>query len=223
MGKTILLREKTGLENLADAEIVERMASRSFDYQRATEAFAEFHRRYAKYLYSLCVYVSRLMPDPTETAIEVTENVLIRVFDYAKSYNPNKASIKTWLSGIARNEFNSYYSDYRREHPLQHPEDEKENGATDSDRKVKFPEENVEIDRSKINSERLQVALDSLEPMAKDIVITHMLYKDIDNLDSQIPPEVMKELCERYNKTDKAIRQIKSRAMAKIKSIMLKE
>ncbi|HEY5746110.1 MAG TPA: sigma-70 family RNA polymerase sigma factor [Chryseolinea sp.] len=214
MGKHILLKEKTGLENLPDIDIIERMSFSEHDAAKSHEAFAEFHRRYAEFIYSTCFYVCRMLPEPDEAAADLTERILVRSFSYAASYNPNRASVKTWLSKIAQNEFNDYYSEYRKHHPLAAEDDRNDTISIDS-------VDHEKVDRTKVNGGRIEMALDSLTPMEKDIVLVHMMYKDIDNLDSQIPKPVMDELCVRYDKKPHAIRKIKSRALIKIKAFIL--
>jgi RNA polymerase sigma factor (sigma-70 family) len=215
--REILTRENTGLEALPDIEIIEKMGLGDIDRKRSAEAFAEFHRRYAKTLYTTCYYICRMMPNQSEAAADISENVLIRAFAYANSFNPNRASIKTWLNSIAQNEFNDYYTDFRINHPPQE-EQTVEKGVPEL-----VIEDEMLIDRTKINGAQMELALGSLTPMERDIVITHMMHKDIDNLDSQIPGSVMADLSKAYKKKPQTIRKIKSRAMNKIKSFILKE
>lgn len=218
MQRNILVRERTGLEKATDLEVIERMALGDLDEGKSNEAFAEFHRRYAVGLFSTCRYVCRMLPNPDDVAADLTEDVLIRAFAYSNSYNANRASIKTWLNRIAQNEFNDYYKEFRRNHPTISEEKETESNEVDLDLEDEAP-----FDRSKINGERLEIALGILDSMERDILMTHMIYKDIDNLDSQIPANIMKELCQIYKKKPNSIRKLKSRAMAKIKTFILRE
>ncbi len=215
MQRNLIVREHTRFETASDLELIENMALGDMDTKNSSEAFTEFHRRYAQTLYTTCYYICRIMANQEESAMDITESVLIKAFSYADSYNPNRASIKTWLNRIAQNEFNNYYVDHRRNHPLDmEPENEDVTLAID---------DSPPIDRTKINGEILEQALDNLTPMERDIVMTHMFHKDIDNLDTQIPDEVMKELCKVYKKKPVTIRKIKSRAITKIRSFILKQ
>jgi len=216
MGRNILLKEKTGLEHLSDAEVAERMSFGELDVAKSHSAFAEFHRRYAGFIFSTCSYVCRMLPDSQEVAADLTESILIRAFSYAGSYNPQRASIKTWLNKIAQNEFNDFYADFRKNHPV------KVDDADLDDVSLKI-EDDFQIDRKKINTEKMEAALNELTAMERDILLTHMMHKDIENLDSQIPAAVMTELCHLYHKKPYGIRKIKSRAMAKIKVFILKQ
>lgn|GEM_PF-4109116 len=216
MQRNLIVRERTGLESASDIELIEDMALGDFDKKGSSGAFAEFHRRYAQILYTTCYYVCRTLPNQDEAAADITENVLIKALSYASSYNPNRASVKTWLNGIAQNEFINYYSEFRRNHPIA------SEPGVDNDLSL-VPDDSASIDRSKINGQSLEQALNLLTPMEKDIVMTHMFYKDIDNLDSQIPDDVMNELCRIYQKKPATIRKIKSRAIIKIKSFILKQ
>jgi RNA polymerase sigma factor (sigma-70 family) len=216
MQRNLIVREHTGLENTSDMELIEDMALGDFDKKSSSEAFAEFHRRYAQILYTTCYYICRTLPNQDEAAADITENVLIKALSYASSYNPNRASVKTWLNGIAQNEFNNYYSEFRQNHPIA-----PELGTVDDLSLV--VDDGIPIDRSKINGQSLERALNLLTPMEKDVVMTHMFYKDVDNLDSQIPDDVMKDLCGLYKKKPATIRKIKSRAISKIKSSILNQ
>lgn len=216
MRRNLILQEKTGLEQVSDIEIIERMSFGDLDKKKSHEAFAEFHRRYAEGIFSTCSYVCRMLPDSQEAAADLTENVLLRAFTYAASYNPNRASIKTWLNKIAQNEFNDLYAEFR----LHHPNDSKD----DSDDDIKLDvEDDTPIDRAIINGEKLEIALNTLNAMERDILMTHMMHKDIDNTDSQIPTSVMDDLCKLYQKKPFTIRKIKSRAISKIKTFILKQ
>ena len=213
MGRSLILKEKTGLEQLSDIEIIERMSYGEVDTKKSHDAFGEFHRRYAEWVFSTCSYICRMLPDSGQIAKDLTEDILIRAFSYAGSYNPNRASMKTWLNKIAQNEFNDFYAEYRKNHSIE---------AAEEDRSTTLVIENDEpIDRSKVNTDRLGEALIHLSDQERDIVLTHMMHKDIDNLDSQIPAEIMDDLCRHYKKKPNAIRKIKSRAMSKIKAFML--
>ncbi len=203
---------------MTDLELIERMSLGNFDEKKSSEAFEEFHKRYAAGLYSMCSYICRMLPDRYEAAAEITENVLMRTFAYANSYNPNRASVKTWLNKIAQNEFNKYYVDYRKNHPI---EEEPEDSLGGSD--IEIEQEDSSFDKSKVNGDNLELALNELTEMERDILMTHMMYKDIDNLDSQIPDEVMRQLCVAYKKKPNTIRKIKSRALTKIKTFILRE
>lgn len=64
-----------------------------------TEALNELYHRYHRLIFSLALAVVGDSP----SAEEVTLDVFTRVWQKAETYQPNRASVRTWLSHITRN------------------------------------------------------------------------------------------------------------------------
>lgn len=68
--------------------------------QGQTRALDALYQRYAKRLYAFCYHSTRTHPQDVE---DLVQDVFLRVIRGADSYNPRKASFRTWLFRIARN------------------------------------------------------------------------------------------------------------------------
>jgi RNA polymerase sigma-70 factor, ECF subfamily len=78
----------------SDARLVERVP-----YDRSGEELRELYRRYAGELFG---FACNALGD-RELAEEVVQDVFARLWRHAGDYDPDKASVRTWLYSIARN------------------------------------------------------------------------------------------------------------------------
>ena len=69
--------------------------------QGQTEALDELYARYARKLYAFCSYITRAQRQ--DDAEDLVQDVFLRVIRSAHTYDPRRASFRTWLFGIARN------------------------------------------------------------------------------------------------------------------------
>jgi RNA polymerase sigma-70 factor (ECF subfamily) len=69
-----------------------------FIAKKQVEALSELYDRYGRLVYSLALY----MVSNEGTAEEITQDTFMRVWDKAKTYQPNRARVKTWVVSIAR-------------------------------------------------------------------------------------------------------------------------
>ena len=80
---------------LTDEQLMEQLQ------QGRTEALDELYRRYARRLYAFCANTMRSQTshDPED----LVQDVFVRIIKSAHTYNPDKASFRTWMFRIARN------------------------------------------------------------------------------------------------------------------------
>jgi RNA polymerase sigma-70 factor (ECF subfamily) len=80
---------------MTDEELMARLQ------QGHTDALDELYRRYASRLYAFCASLTRSSghQDPEDLA----QDVFLRVIKSAHTFDPDKASFRTWLFSIARN------------------------------------------------------------------------------------------------------------------------
>jgi RNA polymerase sigma-70 factor (ECF subfamily) len=69
--------------------------------QGQTGALDELYARYAAKLYAFCFYTMRARCQ--EDAEDLVQDVFVRVIRSAHTFNPRRASFRTWLFRIARN------------------------------------------------------------------------------------------------------------------------
>lgn len=80
------------MNELTDEQLMERLQ------QGQTVAIDELYRRYAKKLYVFCDHATR-----SEHAQDLVQDVFMRVIKSAHTFDPEKASFRTWAFRIARN------------------------------------------------------------------------------------------------------------------------
>ena len=83
------------MSSLTDEHLMERLC------QGQTDALDELYKRYAKKLYAFCYHSTR-SKNPQD-AEDVAQDVFVRVIKAAHTFNPHKASFRTWMFSIARN------------------------------------------------------------------------------------------------------------------------
>ena len=79
---------------LGDEELIGQIA------RAEPEAVRVLYRRYGRLVYSLALHVV----GDRSAAEEITQDVFLRVWEKAGTYDPGKARVVTWLSRIARNQ-----------------------------------------------------------------------------------------------------------------------
>jgi RNA polymerase sigma-70 factor (ECF subfamily) len=69
--------------------------------QGQTEALDELYGRYAKKLYAFCYHTAH--PDNPQESEDLVQGVFVRVIKAAHTFDPTRASFRTWMFRIARN------------------------------------------------------------------------------------------------------------------------
>jgi RNA polymerase sigma-70 factor (ECF subfamily) len=67
--------------------------------QAHSAALSELYDRYSRMVFSLAFRIT----GSSETAEEVTQDVFVQVWRFARHYDPQQARLTTWLSSITRN------------------------------------------------------------------------------------------------------------------------
>lgn len=80
---------------MTDEQLMEQL------HQGQTDALDELYKRYARKLYAFCYNTTRSQ-NPQESE-DLVQDVFVRVIKAAHTFNPKKASFRTWMFRIARN------------------------------------------------------------------------------------------------------------------------
>ncbi|RIK04691.1 MAG: RNA polymerase subunit sigma-70 [Acidobacteria bacterium] len=80
---------------VADAELMRSIAERNGD----SDATRELYKRYGRAVYS---WVRKITMDPGKSE-DLTQEVFVRAWRKANTYDPTRGSVGAWLYGIARN------------------------------------------------------------------------------------------------------------------------
>ena len=89
------MKDREAVNGLTDEVLMEQLQ------QGQTDALDELYRRYAKKLYAFCYHTTRSgSPQDPE---DLVHDVFVRVIKAARTFNPNRASFRTWMFRIARN------------------------------------------------------------------------------------------------------------------------
>lgn len=202
-------------ENESDIKLLTMMSNNETNKKLADEAFAEFVIRYGNYLWKVCSKVCSKFSQGTSLAEEIYTDTLVEgIYSNADILLSNelvlKGQIKPVLGRIAQNEFYDYF----RSNPM-----EKQHFVSVYELDIKTNDEEFELE--KVHEERkpslnqliLEEGLSLLSDKEK-----HILYTYLNNPGKKLPKNIMASLCKEYETTSENIRQIKYRAMNKLKN-----
>ncbi len=193
----------------SDVDLFVMMSFREENEIEAHEAYRIFYDRYKNFLWNICTKVSQNKEFCSEElAKDVFINTMIAIYKSSHTYDENKSKVTTWISCIARNEM----------YDLLYILKEKNIGG-----KIFVPlDENIPLSNIEVNNEiltpqkeALNKALETLSEKERDTLLTYMMYQDGNR---HLPDEVMQSLCDRYGSTSINLRQIKKRALDKVKN-----
>ena len=188
------------LKNISDGQLFALIAAKD---DLAHAAYRVLYDRYAQLIWSLCCDAgSKLVRRNKEQFVEeLFSQTMIKIYVHP-TYDPIRGKVSTWISGIARNTAFDLLKECN-----DHTQ------TTDEP----IPEFSSEEDESTTSSPLhllLTQALEMLSDREKDILLTYLMYEDGTKY---LPGTVLQELCTRHGITADNARQIKSRAMKKLR------
>lgn len=130
-------------------------------------SFEEFYKRFYRRTY--CYVKSKI--GHIQEAEDLTCDVFLYCYKHFAEYNPEKASIETWLYVIVNSRIKNYYRDRKSSVDI--------DSLTDV-----LPDENVPLERAmELENMRqlLAVALKALSPVQREIVILRYFHGDDTN------------------------------------------
>ncbi|MFN0157049.1 MAG: RNA polymerase sigma factor [Bacteroidota bacterium] len=199
-----------------DEELLFYMALREEDPVSAREAWSTFYTRHVRYLFFICrrTYGEMLGESGVEDLVGTT---FLRVYEEANTFksgnvtNPEdlRKRARAWLGRIAEN---LRRDSFRRQPTLVLVEDD--------DKSVDWGNTSIEdatLDNESPQVQLLAEALATLSEKEQHILrITALWYRPGEE-NQRLPNQVVKELCAHLQTTPVALRQTRSRAIAKLK------
>lgn len=200
----VLYAERLIDESLSDDELFALIALKDQDIERAKMAFNIFHNKYSRLLLTLCYDVcsSWRIANSKAIAEDIFQQTMIAIYEHP-TYNSSKGKVSTWMAKIAQ----------RKACDLLNLGNSKESYLDEIGSKEYYDdEESDEIitPQKKI----LADALNTLSEIERGVLMTYFGYQQGRK---HLPDCTLKELCDYYKKTSDNIRQIKKRAMDKVK------
>lgn len=202
--------------NLSDSSLFELMADHDANPSGATRAWNEFYHRYSSYLWNCCLHVCRTTTEGDRLAKDIFQSSIQKIYVQARKYDSQKATgVKAWISRIAYHEFIDYYNKYDRNF-VAFDQHSHERGVAD-DVWEEGEEETVTSIVLGLKLEQLKFLLSKLSPKEFKVLMTYMSHFQLDKPTSHLPDSQMRQLCAEFNVKSDAIRQIKRRALDKLK------
>jgi RNA polymerase sigma factor (sigma-70 family) len=202
---------------VADAELLREMAAEPRGSENGKAAWEEFYNRHRKYLYGVCLkaHGERL---GNGRVVELVQDTFVRAYERAKSYIADDGldeqmarwRLRGWLGTISENIMRDYF---RREPQIVFMEEDELPAAEDVD---PMPEDTSRSERRR----RMEKAMETLTEREQDVLrVTAMWYKP-GQRQQRLPNSVMTNLASSWDTTPDNIRQIRGRAISKLKSLM---
>jgi RNA polymerase sigma factor (sigma-70 family) len=198
-----------------DSELLAQMAETHADRSCAAEAWEEFYRRHYDYLVNVCrsAYLSQIGEG---RVLEVVQDSFVKAFRRACTFRPtvgqsaeeNRWHVRGWLGTILQN---TVCDLYRQEPQVVFAEDI-ELFPDDEQKKGDDAEE------SPIGP--LENAFMELEEREREVIRETMFWNNPGARQQRMPSDALQALATRLNTTTTNIRQIRSRAIAKLKHAM---
>lgn len=202
------------LVKVSDDELFADMSNFENESEQAKLAWQEFYRRHHKYLWKCCVLQCQKLKeeDYLQIAKDLFQTTMHKVYVKAYTYKPQiNSSVKAWLSRIAQNEFHDYLKKYHLKF-IKGDIPELEDSVEDVDDSV--ASSNI-VD---LKLDKLKSLLSILTEKEYKILMVCMTYYQIDNPNAHLPDFVIDELCAEFEISPATIRQIKRRAILKLKA-----
>jgi len=199
----------------SDYDLLEMMTWKESDINVAREAFAELYRRHVRYLYAVCRKYSKGLGGD-DAAQDLTSETFKLVYEKgASTFKPGSASdpdgmrrhVRAWLGRIAHN---LACDVFRGRAPEIRLEEDEIDSAGDHE-KPEYSERSL----------RLLALMDEiLTKRELDVLRVTSQYIDLRKPNQKLPGDVLEDIARRWGITHENIRQIKSRALKKLKQAL---
>ena len=197
------------ITSYTDEDLFFLMSLKDEEEDEAQQAFRIFYKKYSKLLWSLCYSVcSKIdISNVEELAKCVFNNTMIAIYEHP-TYDAKKSKLSTWMSKIAYHETLDLIADFKIN-------EIKKNVPLNEKIAETVPETEEIIDTETMEKRLLSEALNQLTERDREILLICMMYKEAHK---HTPDEILLELSNKYNTTTVNIRQIRKRALDKVKA-----
>lgn len=205
-----LQNKKQTETSYSDEDLFVLMSFKKENEKEAQEAFRIFYERYKRLLWSLCYSVCTKLDieNGKEYAKYIFNNTMVSIYEHP-TYDSRKSKLSTWMSKIAYNEALDLIKDYitndTKNIPLNETITTSIPDKDDNDIIVEYdtPEKRI-----------LNEALNLLSERDREILLSCIMYQEENK---HLSNEVLDELSRKFATTSVNIRQIKKRALDKVK------
>ncbi len=208
--KALMDKKEVSFSSLSDQALLASIGAKDSDATEANKAFELFHQRHSAYLWKLCKIVCLHHANSDELAKELFQETMVKVYFNASTFDSNKGGAKTWLSRIAKNEFINILRRGLGSYLFL------DVSTTDSF----LMDDTLEEQEKDIEPTMMEKGLNSLSEKERYILVTYMMYYDQDSPNRHLPDKQLMALSQAVGASPESIRQIKSRAMKKLKKFL---
>jgi len=203
-------------DDMADFDLIRRMADQRTDFAAAKEAWEQFYLRHHRVLIYICMSDHGYLLGQDDVK-DVVQDTFLKAFSRAETFNFQEScqadiqerKCRAWLAAIAEN----IVRDRFRGQLEISIADETEVDRTESPRQETTDETEVpEPERLKL----LKSAFARLSEIEQTILRATMLWWQADRQHQRMPNAAMQELSRQVDESPENIRKIRSRAMEKL-------
>jgi len=199
-----------------DAELLARVARGDHDPARSRDAQAQFYERHVRYLYGALRKRRQLLELAGESAEDLVQETFQRAFERAQTFrgapeldtDRQRQRTRAWLGRVAH----SLLVDKLRDEPARADSPYLERLGVDDDDSGGAVTPALE---------RVVQALGSMSEREQDILRVTALYYRAGHESQRLPNRVSEELAQRWQTTNDNIRAIRSRALKRLKALVM--
>ena len=199
-----------------DAELLASVARGDRDPARSRDAQAQFYERHVRYLYGALRKRRQLLELAGESAEDLVQETFQRAFDRAHTFHAapeldaerQRQRTRAWLGRVAH----SLLVDKLRDEPARADSPYLEQLGVEDD---------AEPAAVTPALERVVQALGSMSEREQDVLRVTALYYKAGHDSQRLPNRVSEELAERWQTTNDNIRAIRSRALKRLKALVM--
>ncbi len=211
-------KDESFLASVSDADLLRQMSAEPRGSAEARDAWAEFYRRHRRYLFAVCyrAYGTTLGVD---RVTELVQDTFVRAYEKAETYKVDTQAVgddldryraRAWLGRISENIFRDYF----RHQP--HVDFLDAADIPEGEQPPVPPDHEEPSHRANC----LEQALGELTMREQDVLRATALWYQPGQRQQRMPNSAMKQLASSLDTTPANIRQIRVRAMNKLRALM---